>query len=352
MKRKSVRDRSKVERSFYFKLLMAFVITNLIGVLILGYISYRLRKYEEATPTGAIRAYLELVKNKDYDKIYDESKLVFAQFNPKEDYTNYLKSIYENVDLDSATFARQSYSNDEFSYYNIKINNETISTVQLKKDDKLYHVKTLSSVWNFKFDVADNIEFSINEQLVDNGYISETDVKTNAYTNTQDQSNVPNITRYHLDNFVNIPKVVTNNNDYLAVKDFIEDQFYIGKIPINEEKIELEELIQKTAETYSKYITEDETFYNLKKLLNKNTTFYEGISSFYNGWYSSHESVDFLNTEIYDVIKLSDNAFIGTIKYDYQVIAKDKTQNYPTTYQLFFLKENDKWLCTNIISSK
>ncbi len=350
--RKSVRERAKVEKGFYLKLLKIFLITNLIGGGILSFIYYRLQDYEKTTPTGAIRKYLEYIKADDYEAVYEESKLVFAQFNPKEAYIEYLKTMYEGVNLDNATFARQSYSNDEFTYYNLNVDNNTVSTLQLKKDDKEYHVRTLTSVWNFNFDVIDGVSFSINDYLVDSGYTVEQQTKTAAFSNLSDQENVPTITRYHLDNLVNIPDIVVNDQNYKAVKDVIEDQFYIGRIPDSEEIIELEALIKKTAETYSKYITEDETFYNLRKLLNRNTTFYTGVASFNNGWYSLHDSVEFLNTNIYDVIYLSDNSFIGTIKYDYQVIAGDKTQNYPTIYQLFFLKENDKWLCTDIISDK
>lgn len=348
----TVKQRAKVGKKFYFSMIKLFMFCNVIGIIILSIIYYQLQKYEESTPSGAIRSYLKLIQNGDYDEIYDESKLVFAQFNTKDEYSNYLKSIYENKPLAEATFARQSYSNEEFSYYNINIGNETISTVQLKKDKSIHHVRTLTSVWNFNFDVAGDIQFYINNELVDSGYILEKSTDSNAYANYPDKKTAIPITRYHLDNFVNIPIIEIKNENYIAVKDNIQDQFYIGKKPVGDTLKEYEELIQNTSETYSKYITEDVSFASLRKLLNRKTTFYEEISQFNNGWYSIHDDVEFANIDIYDIVELSENAFIGTIKYDYNVITDDKITTYPTTNQLFFIKENEKWLCTNIQSER
>lgn len=347
-KKLSVKQRSKVQKKFYISLIKAFMVTNILCFSGLGYISYRLIKYEENTPEGSIRSYLKLVEKEKYEEIYKESKLVFAQFNKKEDYISYLKEYYNNKDLANAKFIKQSYSNEEFLYYNINNeDNELISTVQLKEIDNKYHVRTLTSIWNFDFDVVDNIQFSINDLIVDDGYITEKDTVSNAFANMNNTKDVAKVTRYHLDNFVNIPTIEVLDDSNIAVKDVIKDQFYIGYVPEN--KKEYEEILLKMAQTYSKYITEDEKFYNLRKLLLKTTKFYQDISTFNNGWFSVHDSIEFRDIEIYDIVLLDENSFIGTVKYDYDVIAKNKIQTYPIVYQMMFIKEKDTWLCTNLL---
>lgn len=347
----TVKERAKVNKEFYIKLIKTFVVTNIICLSALGYIYFRLVKYEESTPEGAIRNYLTLVEKEKYHEIYEESKLVFDQFNNEEVFIEYLQDFYKDKKLSNARLLKQSYSDNEFLYYNINDEeNNLISNVQLKKVDDIYHVRTLTSVWNFDFDVVDNLEFSINDVVVADGYMTEKDVVTNAYTDVE-YKELTKVNRYHIDNFVKIPEVVVTSDNGIAVKDVLKDQFYIGKKPVGEEKQEFEELILKVAQTYSKYITEDEKFYNLRKLLLRTTKFYQDISTFNNGWFSLHDDIEFKNIEIYDIVKLDDNSFIGSIKYDYEVIAKDKTQTYPTNYQIFFIKDKDTWLCTNLLLS-
>lgn len=349
-RRLTVKERAKVNKEFYFKLINAFIATNIVCFCALGYIYFRLVKYEEASPEGAIRNYLSLIENKNYKEVYEESKLVFDQFNDEAIYIEYLQEFYNDKTFKNARFMKQSYSDDVFLYYNIYDENDSlISNVQLKKIDDIYHVRTLTSIWNFDFDVINNLEFSINGVIVNNSYLTEDDVDCNAFNDIKNIEEVVKVDRYHLDNFVNIPDVKVSSISGIAVKDAINDQFYIGLKPTFEEKEEYENLILNVAQTYSKYITEDEKFYNLRKLLLRNTKFYQDISTFNNQWFSLHDSVEFKNIEIFDIVKLDNDFFIGSIKYDYEVKAGEKIQVYPTSYQIFFTKVNDNWLCTNLL---
>ncbi len=353
MTRISYKDKASVGNDFLINLLKVFLITNIICLSASAYIYLRLVRYENSTPEGSIRNYLSLVSDKKYHEIYEESKLVFPQFNTEEIYVNYLKELYNDKDLKNITLSKESYSDSKFLYYKINdLKNNNIANVQLKKDGDLYHVRTLTSIWNFDFDVVDNLEFSINDVKVEDEYITEKDVHTKAYSGMDNQKNIAQVKRYHLDNFVNIPEVTALNDKATVVKDVIQDQFYVGYKPTADVKEEYESMLLDLAQTYSKYITEDEKFYNLRKLLHKDTEFFKNISSFNNGWFSPHNSVDFKNIEIYDIVVLNENSFIGSVKYDYEVIANHKVQTYPTIYQMFFVKENGNWLCTNLLLGK
>ena len=108
-------------------------------------------------------------------------------------------------------------------------------------------------------------------------------------------------------------------------------------------------MINDTAMAYCQYITEDGTLYELKQHLLPGTVFYDAISSFDNQWFTTHESIDYQNMQIHDVMALGDDAFMGSISFDYVVTATNVQQTYSNFYQMFFIKDrNGDWKCINI----
>lgn len=334
---------SKIEKTFYFKLIILFILFNLIGLFILSFTAYQLRSYEEKTPTGAIRQYLKLIKEEAFEQIYEESNQVFPQLNEKETYIQYLKDIYQNIPLNNLGFSKLPYSDENFLYYQLKLNEQKISVIQLKPLQTGYLAQTLPNMYYFNVENATNQIFKVNGNLIDNIFLKEASVKSSAF---EEFDNAPIVTHYGLNYMLDVPKIEIST-PYLAIKNLISDTVYIGEKTEDNDKLEL---IQTIAETYSKYITKDTSFNSLSKYLDKNSTFYKNISSFYNGWYSTHQKVEFQNIKIYDVIDMGEDAFIGSISYDYIVTSSKTAQTYPTTYQLYFIKINNKWVCTNIYS--
>ena len=73
------------------------------------------------------------------------------------------------------------------------------------------------------------------------------------------------------------------------------------------------------------------------------------MNSFDNQWFTTHETISYQNIEISDVLPIGENAFIGSIKFDYVVTATNVSQTYSNFYQMYFVKDkNDEWKCINI----
>ena len=348
-------SKKALKRRAMFKAIRnTFLFTEVIVLAVLFFLYIWLRSYEASTPYVAFSNYLELVSNKDFDTIYDNYSTIFPQFNTREDYVNYLENMYGYVDFSQVTFEQQDYSDESFIYYNLDYNGTTISTVELCRDDEgVWQARTTSSLSTYTFETVDtNAKFYCNKILIDDLYLrNETDCIYSFY-NLHNLDDCLNTNKYVVEGFVKDP-VVSTDTGYAAVKDALKNYIYVGYEPNAEEKELYSGLIENVATAYSRYISEDGTFYNLRIQLHPDTEFYDAISSFDNSWFSTHDSYEFANMNIYDLVKLDDDTFMGSIEFDYivKIYATEKTSTYHNIYQLCFKKVNDTYLCTNLITA-
>ena len=130
------------------------------------------------------------------------------------------------------------------------------------------------------------------------------------------------------------------NQDYL--KDLILQMIFL--LP----DITYVDLFFKVASTYCNYITKDAMYYEIRRLLYPNTTFQDALSTFENTWFTDHQSIEFKNVKIFDVMEF-DEGFIGSISFDYVVIADDEvSKTYTSTYQLTFMNRYGQYLASNL----
>ncbi|MBR2991382.1 MAG: hypothetical protein IKF51_08020, partial [Solobacterium sp.] len=148
---------------------------------------------------------------------------------------------------------------------------------------------------------------------------------------------MPEVTQYSIGGFIFAPEPEVPAG-YAAVRDHLSSNFYIGRKPTSEQREIFAYNIEETAIAYCRYITKDGTFNALNKHLYPYTEFYYNIVGFNPQWYSAHDSAVFTNVKVYDMLALGENAFVGTISFDYIVSAEDAGRTESSTYQLFFVK--------------
>ena len=353
----SERERRKINSSnqqFLYFLLKLFLALTILGSAVLFLTWKVLENYEKSTPNGAMSSYVHLLQAENYDKIYEKSSIIFTQFNEKEPYIEYLKSIYEGVDLKKAVFSKKAYSNDTFLYYDMMVDRQKVATLELiyNEEEKQWNVRTVTDARNFYIEVFGDAQVYVNGIRLNENYITERNVSSEAYSNLFDLNQAPLVTRYHIDNLVGIPTVTTQDDaQYSVVKDALQDCFYIADRPDGAMEEVMRTRIRDTAMTYAKYISEDTRFSDLQQYLYRRTDYYNAISSFVNRYFSTHDSYRFDNMHISDLISYGEDVgFTGTISFDYVVtIEGEKSQTYSNTYQMTFLNVSGKWLCSNLV---
>ena len=352
--RSSYEERSRLSPAFWIRLLKIFMVTEALVLACLGGLWFGLVNYEKHTPIGALTSYVQDLRNKDYGKIYDESFLVFKQMDTKQDYMDYLDSVFGKVDFDEVEWVQQDYSTDDFIYYNAICWNMSIATVEIKKGtDDEWHCQTMAALHPVTIDtVVDDMGMKLNGFVIDESYHKESGSVVHSFDNLHNPDDAPKCEQYYVPGFVKLPSVEVNP-EYIAVTDALEDVIYVGFRPDDEERERYAELIQKVSETYCKFISEDDTFYHLSSQLYHYTNFYDAISTFDNSWFSTHDKYEFANMKIFDLIKIDDNHFTGKIEFDYIVTisASNKVSTYHNLYQVAYKKVNGTWLCTEIVTA-
>ncbi|MCH4208258.1 MAG: hypothetical protein LKF50_08165 [Solobacterium sp.] len=352
-KKPSYSERMAVGMKFYQHLLIVFLVTCMICGAGLGYLWFWLSRYESHSVNGAVRSYLKQITNGEWDAIYEEDCTYFIELNSKDKYISWLQQKYDALTISELTYSFTD-ADDLSQYYTLYDGSSNrIGTLELRKPDNKssWVVRTLNTSLSYDFDVLDNTAFSINNVSIDSSYTNESDHVPYGFENLGLDDKLPTVTRYSIKNFVDDPDVtVDNSSANMAVRDWSANQYYIGPAATDDQYTEFAQEIQDTTTAYCEYISKDGTFTALNRHLYPNTDFYNNMIGFNNQYYSSHDTIEFQNTRIYDVMPLGDNAFIGSISFDYAVTASDVSRTTSSSYQLFFVKNSaGSWKLTNLI---
>ncbi len=350
VEKKSYKERSKVGSRFYIFLIELFVVASLICAVGLGYLWYWLERYEKRSVNGALTEYTYMVARKEWDAIYQMDIENFVELNSKEAIIDYLIWLYGDRNMTGVTFAYAG-GDDYSQYYDVYYQEEKFCSLETRKPEgsETWKVRTVSQNHTYMFDVLDDTEFSINNVKISDRYYHEDGHIPYGFETLDLEENIfPNTTRYTVGGFIYAPQVQLPD-DKMIVRDSTDNLFYIGPKPTKEQIEEYSEEIKETSFAYCMFITEDGTLYNLNQHLYPYTTFYDGINGFDNQWFSIHDSIEFKNVEVFDVMPIGENAFIGSISFDYEVIWGEIDKTYSSSYQLFFIKDSqDLWKATNL----
>ena len=117
---RSYQRRAAIGVRFYRSLLGVFLVTVFICAAGLGYLYFWLARYEKQSVTGAMRAYMKAVQNREWDSIYDTDSQYFTEFNSEEAVTSYLLTLYGNVKASGCTFSLMSIDQGSgYRYYDV-----------------------------------------------------------------------------------------------------------------------------------------------------------------------------------------------------------------------------------------
>ncbi|MBQ6356910.1 MAG: hypothetical protein IJI52_07420 [Solobacterium sp.] len=350
---RSYEERVKTGRQFYFFLLKLFLSAAVVLGAGLGYLWYWLERYEAESINGAMTTYFERVGNQDWDGLYQDDVDYFVEFNSKEDVAEYLFSTYNGKNSWGLTTSF-SWTDGKNEFYNVYYEREQICIIELTKPagSKTWKVRTLSPSGEYYFDDYTGNGFTINNVDITNNaaYYKELTIPY-GFRNLELDEKMPKAAEYLVRGFIHTPDIeLKQPQTDMYVRDHTTNLYYIGKKPTEEQLAEFTEEIETVSVDYCKYITRDGTFYSLNRHLYPYTEFYNNIRGFDNQWFASHESIEFRNMKVFDVMPVGENAFIGSISFDYIVSTTSVNRTYSNTYQLFFVKnsQND-WKLTNLV---
>ena len=335
---------------YYMNLLRVFISLVIVLSIGCGYLYGWLYYYEKHSINGALTQYVKDVTDRKWDKVYREDSRYFTELNTKEAVTDFLFYVYGDKKPGGMTF---SFANkdEKYQYYDCYYRQSYIATLQIVKPENssVWKVRTLIGSNNYDVETINDSTFRINDIPITTDYDHDAEQVPGPYKGYELDDRLPKVTRYYIGNIVGTPAIVPENENNIVVRDHTASRYLIGPKPDAEQRSDFATAINDTAMAYCKYITEDGTLYDLKQHLLPGTVFYDAISSFNNQWFTTHESIEFKNVEIFDLLPIGENAFMGSISFDYVVTATNVQQTYSNNYQMFFIKDSSgDWKCINI----
>lgn len=338
---------------FYHYLLRIVIVTIGICAVGLGYLYIWLQRYEKRSINGAMTNYMYAVQNHKWDRIYKDDTTYFTELNSQEGMQAYLLTLYGNVKAGGTTFAWVE-TNEEtgMRYYDVYYQGNKVGTLECVKPEgsEEWKVRTVVTGGTYTVDVIGRADFTVNGYDVEDSLPSEGGHIPWFAEGMGIDNLMPETTRYTIENLVSPPVLSTTSSNDVIVRDYSGNHFYIGPQADSESMEEFKETTQETAEAYSKFISEDGTLYNLLSYLYPNTNFYTAMKGFNNQYFSTHNSIEFLNMEIDEIMPFGDYAFFSTISFDFHVTSDTTERTSPTKYQIHYVKSNGQWLATNIIT--
>lgn len=344
---------------FFRDLCIYFVLFLVVIAVALWFLYAALTKYEASTPDAALANYFALLEQGNYEELYASSGFTETLLNTKEEYIQYLKTVY--AEGTTGLQLREKVSTDstvkQFSVYR---GNSKISTllVSQKKGDA-------SGAWTVSTQVvyqpAYEIIASPDSRLTVNGIelsllnLPTESVSSTLFTGTSNSTYLPPVNQYRLENLLNPPRIeaLSLNGDPCRVEPQGDNaqriHVYYSATP--EQQAAHETLAKDVATTYAAFIATDASRTELMSYIYRDSDFAVTITNFRNDWFSSHDNYRFDHLNITQYHRYSDTDFTCDVSftpvytnYGQEIVSE------PVHYRLVFLQVEGEWKLLSLTS--
>ena len=298
---------------------------------------------EKDYPESAISLYLEHIRNKDFDGIYEDSLVIAPHINSKEDYVNKLQEIYQDVDIDRVVFAPVD-SDDRNLKYVLAYDNKYVATVELMKSkDNVWLASTIFSGDNeYTVEVPTGLKVKINGIEIGKEYMMDKNVVASNYLGMKYPESAPHVDRYLLSNLLGAPQIEVMNTSkkYGTLVDVVNGIIYVGEV-VNDQ--ELENVFIEDAKICAMLPAQETGLGNVAAISVIASDWYDRISTMQNFWFTGHGVSYFSNEKAFNIIKQSDDSMVGFVTFDYYASNGEVERTWNCGYQISFIQEYGYW---------
>lgn len=318
-----------------------------IGSLLVGrnYVNNARQEFLEAEkdlPESAISIYLEQIKQKNFDGIYEDSLVVAPHINSKEDYVAKLEEIYGDIDFDKIEFAPTDDSEGAQKYV-LAYEGKYLATLELiKTSDGRWLSSTLfSGDNNYVVEVPTGLSITVNGIEIDDSYKTQENIVATNFKGLKDTSSAPHVDQYALNNLLGEPKIeVVGQSGYGTVKDVITNTILVGKV-VNDETIK--NTMISHSKTCAQWPAQEAGLGAVGNVVITNSDFYDRVRTLQNNWFTAHGTSYFSNEDAFQIIAQSDDSVVGYVVFDYYASNGEVDRTWNAGYQVSMLNVNGTW---------
>ena len=353
-KKKGPRIGGVIFYTLYFLFIAIFCLGTFLG---LNYLEGWLEDYEAAQPTAkSEEVFHQLFDNPDWANLYSLAGIQDSAYEGKDAFAAYMNEKVAGAPL---TYVETSNGLSEDKKYYVKLNDERIASFTLtnkaekKTDIPDWELGTVSLSFDrangYLIQKVDGHTAYVNGVALDDSFtIQTTSTTASEYlpiTATGDKIDVQSITGLMMKPTVTIKD--QNGTDMPVVYDE-ETGMYVEQTESNTITEDEKSVVIGALEAYSEYmINASGARAAVAKYFDSSSDAYTDIVNMGKElWMNSDRGHRFLNENVTEYIKYSDDLFYARGQVTLNVALKDgSTKDYDVDMALFFRQKNGKWLC-------
>lgn len=298
---------------------------------------------EEADlPESAISTYLEQVRNKDFDGIYEDSLIVAPHINSKEDYIAKLEEIYGDADISKIEFAPTEDS-DTTKKYALVYQGKYLATLELLRsaDGRWLSSTLFTGDNNYVVEVPTGLEITVNGIAIGNEYKTYEDIVATNFTGLQDTSAAPRVDRYELNNLLGKPTIeVVGQSGYGTLTDVITNTILVGR---TSDDASIRDAMITNSKICAQFPAREAGLNSVAGVVITNSDFYNRVRTLQNDWFTAHGTSYFSNENAFNIIQQSDNTAVGYFTFDYYATNGEVERTWNAGYQVSLMNVNGSW---------
>ncbi len=337
-----------------------------LTVLLLGAIAFGLTKlwgfleeYEQSQEYYVTDAVLAELKSGNYEKIFEGLDIEISPYETEEELHEQIESRLKG----EFTLTKSvKYSTEETPAYMLECGGENIALLAIKRVaktpkygldifgfDKIYGI-TVQQNERAEVKLPSSCTFTINGKSPEGEDFTEEPIE-GAERFGDFLPEKPVMRSYVIEGLMNAPDIQFFDEKGAAIPVSLENGVYSGVLPTTdaETAAQAETFVQEFSKEYSKFITNDLKFEELKPYLSKDTKFYKDLRTVNVTFYTPHTGYKFENENLLGTTQYSENCFSVSLEYDQVIDYYGRDVTYHSSYTIFAVKTKNGWQAVDLV---
>ncbi len=296
---------------------------------------------EEVSIAEGVKEYVEKVLNGEEEDLYNDSFSVQVHLNSFDDYKEALHAVYDGVSeiqyrvigTDGDTTLCSLYDGEGTYLTDLKM---------VKQADGSWTALTVFPQQdNYTLEVPAGTTVAVNGTTLSADYLVEKEAVSSGYKGMYTAADAPKVDRYRLNGLIDIPSVKSGETALTVMKDVTAPILYAGEDLTKDE--EMTSMVIRYAETCAKFPAREGSLGAVAGIAVTNSAWYARVSGVQNDWFTAHNTSQFSNQAVPEIIMLGDDAAIANVVFDYYASNGTVSRTWNCGYQMFLVKQGGIW---------
>ena len=353
----SHKRRKKSHFSFFYLVYVLIIIAVVIATFHIKDALYSyLKDYEDAQPKYVAERAAEIFTSRDFNRIYEYEDPTLFGDEGREQYVDYMMALTEGKTI---TYREAASTDESVKRYSVRMDGEKLGEFSLRKTGEvnahgfgLWGLDDMSTSvlmgQTYRVTAPTLSKVYVDGLQLDEDKIIERDIPIlDVADNLPEGVSGPTQCTYEFVRFFGV-KDVAVTDQYGVANPLTKDSEYSWSAAFNYDDDrfdqETEDRVIQVVRRLSCFMSDDYRRSSMYQDLIEGSNAYKYVKAFDNDWIASHKGYDFLNMEISNYVRYSEDVFSVEARYDYKIIYKRADPGiYPTAYRLFFTNVKGTW---------